>query len=102
MVRVSDPVAKLCCDFEEYFRAHSKQMFQYRNPRTQLLQGFFGSYDINLLNRNCPFDHVKALTQEIVSLFCIVRLFHHMKLIILKLKKNKRGNELSKDKKLNF
>lgn len=99
MVRVSEPVSQLCELFEHHFQSSTLSIV---NTRKNLISSFVQKLDIHQFALNCPNNHIQNHVYQILSHYSIVRIFHHIKHVNREMKKNKKGSELNKNRKLNM
>ena len=102
MIKVSESVSRLCCNFERHFQQSTKNGLPQYTPRTVLMKTFFSHEFLESYNLNCSKDHKVKLINCIIAEYCTLRIHHHIKQVKRSKCKGKRGSELNKDRKLNM
>lgn len=101
MTKVSSSVISLCNAFENFFTSSTQNGLPLPNPCAALTDAFLTTHDLNQLFLTCSAHHM-SLVNEMLHEYCKLRIFHYIKGYNKAIKKNKKGSELNKDKKLNL
>jgi hypothetical protein len=104
MYKTSQSVAMLCTQFEVFFQLSTAQNLPYPHPRQSIVSSFLTKHCALISSRdlNCPQNHKDTLILSILNQYCTLRIHHFVKAALRKSKKNKKGAELNKCKKLNI
>eukprot|EP00745_Piridium_sociabile_P013933 TRINITY_DN20534_c0_g2_i1.p1 TRINITY_DN20534_c0_g2~~TRINITY_DN20534_c0_g2_i1.p1 ORF type:complete len:764 (-),score=172.59 TRINITY_DN20534_c0_g2_i1:134-2425(-) len=96
LIHITKELFNLCSLFETHYRESTVKGLPLSNPKTTILRSF------TTLQHSLTTPLTCACVHTLLESYCITRLFHDVRQINQKLKSQKRGSELNKDKKLNF
>ena len=102
MVRVSEPMLRLCQSFERHFMRITADLLPFPNPRASLMSTFIKHCQSYFNELNFIHNHGEVVVADALRVYANIRINFYLKKYNRKLRSEKRGNELNKDRKLNM